>query len=60
MNYLLEYYGNANVSHVYVFISLKKQTEQQSSCRLHQMLGDFLARTNEHEKALHHFSIALK
>lgn len=38
---------------------LKKQTEQQSSCRLHQMLGDFLARTNEHEKALHHFSIAL-
>lgn len=38
---------------------LKRQTEQQSSCRLHQMLGDFLARTNEHEKALHHFSIAL-
>ncbi|XP_035206985.1 anaphase-promoting complex subunit 7-like [Stegodyphus dumicola] len=38
---------------------LKKQMEQQTSCRLHQMLGDFLARTNEHEKALHHFSIAL-
>lgn len=38
---------------------LKKQTEQQSNCQLHQMLGDFLARTNEHEKALHHFSIAL-
>lgn len=38
---------------------LKKQMEQQSTCRLHQMLGDFLARTNEHEKALHHFSIAL-
>ncbi|XP_054707441.1 anaphase-promoting complex subunit 7-like [Uloborus diversus] len=38
---------------------LKRQMEQQTSCRLHQMLGDFLARTNEHEKALHHFSIAL-
>ncbi|GFX21878.1 anaphase-promoting complex subunit 7 [Trichonephila clavipes] len=38
---------------------LKKHMEQQTSCRLHQMLGDFLARTNEHEKALHHFSIAL-
>ncbi|UYV80038.1 ANAPC7 [Cordylochernes scorpioides] len=38
---------------------LKRQTENQSTCKLHQMLGDFLARNNEHEKALQHFSIAL-
>ncbi|XP_042903063.1 anaphase-promoting complex subunit 7 [Parasteatoda tepidariorum] len=38
---------------------LRKHTEHSTTCRLHQMLGDFLARTNEHEKALHHFSIAL-
>ncbi|XP_055946170.1 anaphase-promoting complex subunit 7-like isoform X2 [Argiope bruennichi] len=38
---------------------LKKHIEQQTSGKLHQMLGDFLARTNEHEKALQHFSIAL-
>ncbi|XP_064461073.1 anaphase-promoting complex subunit 7-like [Ornithodoros turicata] len=38
---------------------LRKQLETQSTCRLHQMLGDFLARTNEHDKALQHFGIAL-
>ncbi|KAM7311902.1 anaphase-promoting complex subunit 7 isoform X2 [Ixodes scapularis] len=38
---------------------LQKHLEVQSTCRLHQMLGDFFARTSEHEKALHHFGIAL-
>ncbi|XP_067123755.1 anaphase-promoting complex subunit 7 isoform X1 [Centruroides vittatus] len=38
---------------------LRRQIELQSTSRLHQMLGDLLARTNEHEKALHHFSIVL-
>ncbi|XP_076364183.1 anaphase-promoting complex subunit 7 isoform X2 [Tachypleus tridentatus] len=38
---------------------LKKQAEVQSTCRLHQLLGDLLSKINEHEKALHHFSIAL-
>ncbi|GIY90907.1 anaphase-promoting complex subunit 7 [Caerostris darwini] len=38
---------------------LKKHIEQQTSCQLHQMLGDFLRLTNETEKALHHFNIAL-
>ncbi|XP_075542666.1 anaphase-promoting complex subunit 7 [Dermacentor variabilis] len=38
---------------------LQKHLENQSTCRLHQMLGDFYARTGEHDKALQHFGIAL-
>uniref|UniRef100_T1J2T0 Anaphase-promoting complex subunit 7 n=1 Tax=Strigamia maritima TaxID=126957 RepID=T1J2T0_STRMM len=38
---------------------LRKQVALQSTCRLHQMLGDFLVRTNEPEKALDHYSAAL-
>lgn len=38
---------------------LQKHLEVQSTCRLHQMLGDLFARTNQHEKALEHFGIAL-
>lgn len=38
---------------------LRKQVTIQNTCRLHQMLGDFLARMNEHEKALDHYSTAL-
>lgn len=38
---------------------LQRQLELHSTCRLHQMLGDFYARTGEHEKALQHFGIAL-
>lgn len=38
---------------------LRKQVGIQSTCRLHQMLGDLLARTNEHEKAFDHYSTAL-
>ena len=39
---------------------LEKQVELQPTCRLHQMLGDLLARVHEEEKALDHYSIALK
>ncbi|KAH7957019.1 hypothetical protein HPB52_014369 [Rhipicephalus sanguineus] len=38
---------------------LQKHLESQSTCRLHQMLGDFYARAGEHDKALQHFGIAL-
>ncbi|KAK8769574.1 hypothetical protein V5799_013963 [Amblyomma americanum] len=38
---------------------LQKHLETQNTCRLHQMLGDFYARTGEHDKALQHFGIAL-
>jgi len=39
---------------------LEKQAELQPTCKLHQMLGDLLARVHEEEKALEHYSIALK
>jgi len=39
---------------------LEKQVELQPTCKLHQMLGDLLARVHEEEKALDHYSIALK
>jgi len=38
---------------------LRRQVAFQSTCRLHQMLGDLLARTNEHERALDHYNMAL-
>ncbi|KAJ9580300.1 hypothetical protein L9F63_004040, partial [Diploptera punctata] len=38
---------------------LEKQVELQPTCKLHQMLGDLLARVHEEEKALDHYSIAL-
>lgn len=38
---------------------LLKHLESQSTCRLHQLLGDFYARSGEHDKALQHFGIAL-
>jgi anaphase-promoting complex subunit 7 len=38
---------------------LEKQAELQPTCKLHQMLGDLLARVHEEEKALEHYSIAL-
>jgi predicted negative regulator of RcsB-dependent stress response len=39
---------------------LEKQAELQPTCKLHQMLGDLLARVHEEEKALEQYSIALK
>jgi hypothetical protein len=39
---------------------LEKQVQLQPTCKLHQMLGDLLARVHEEEKALDHYSIALK
>lgn len=38
---------------------LERQVQIQPTCRLHQMLGDLLARVHEEERALHHYSIAL-
>ncbi|KAG8226886.1 hypothetical protein J437_LFUL005645 [Ladona fulva] len=38
---------------------LKEQVEIQPTCKLHQMLGDLLARMHDEEKALDHYSIAL-
>lgn len=39
---------------------LEKQVELRPTCKLHQMLGDLLARVHEEEKALDHYAIALK
>lgn len=38
---------------------LEKQVEFQSTCKLHQMLGDLWARVHNEEKALDHYAIAL-
>ncbi|XP_070572262.1 anaphase-promoting complex subunit 7-like [Ptychodera flava] len=38
---------------------LRNQLRLQSTCRLHQMLGDYLAATNDHQEALDQYSIAL-
>ncbi|XP_077996045.1 anaphase-promoting complex subunit 7-like [Glandiceps talaboti] len=38
---------------------LRNQLRSQSTCRLHQMLGDYLAATNDHQEALDQYSIAL-
>nr|XP_012147821.1 PREDICTED: anaphase-promoting complex subunit 7 isoform X3 [Megachile rotundata] len=38
---------------------LERQVEIQSTCKLHQMLGDFWARVHNEEKALDHYAIAL-
>ncbi|KAJ8311986.1 hypothetical protein KUTeg_009359 [Tegillarca granosa] len=38
---------------------LRKQLQTHSTCRLHQMLADFLTNTNEHQEALDQYSIAL-
>ncbi|XP_067010812.1 anaphase-promoting complex subunit 7 [Anabrus simplex] len=38
---------------------LEKQVVLQPTCKLHQMLGDLLARIHEEERALDHYSIAL-
>lgn len=38
---------------------LRKQLETHSTCRLHQMLAEFLTQTHEHQEALDQFSIAL-
>ena len=40
--------------------SLKKQLQQHSTCRLHQMLAEFLEHTNDHIEALDHYNIALR
>jgi hypothetical protein len=39
---------------------LRKQLETHSTCRLHQMLAEFLTQTHEHQEALDQFSIALR
>ncbi len=39
---------------------LRKQLRQQSTCKLHQMLADFLMHANEHQEALDQYSIALR
>ncbi|KAG7188915.1 hypothetical protein KM043_008516 [Ampulex compressa] len=38
---------------------LERQVEIQSTCKLHQMLGDLWARVHNEEKALNHYTIAL-
>ncbi|XP_076298375.1 anaphase-promoting complex subunit 7 isoform X3 [Lasioglossum baleicum] len=38
---------------------LERQVEIQSTCKLHQMLGDLWARVHNEEKALDHYAIAL-
>ncbi|EFN88825.1 anaphase-promoting complex subunit 7 [Harpegnathos saltator] len=38
---------------------LERQVEIQSTCRLHQTLGDLWARVHNEEKALDHYAIAL-
>ncbi|XP_076548945.1 anaphase-promoting complex subunit 7 isoform X2 [Osmia lignaria lignaria] len=38
---------------------LERQVEIQSTCNLHQMLGDLWARVHNEEKALDHYAIAL-
>lgn len=38
---------------------LRNQLQHQSTCRLHQLLGDFLSQTNEKQEALDQYSIAL-
>lgn len=39
---------------------LEKQVEIQSTCKLHETLGDLWARVHNEEKALEHYAIALK
>ncbi|QQP49981.1 Anaphasepromoting complex subunit 7like [Caligus rogercresseyi] len=36
---------------------LRKQLSYQTTCKLHQMLADLLAKTNEEEKAMEHYGI---
>ena len=38
---------------------LRKQLKHQNTGRLHQLLGNFLEHTNEHQEALDQYSIAL-
>lgn len=38
---------------------LERQVEIQSTCKLHEMLGDLWARVHNEEKALDHYAIAL-
>lgn len=39
---------------------LEKHAETHSTCRIHRMLGELYRRTQNHEKALDHYAIALK
>ncbi|XP_033646823.1 anaphase-promoting complex subunit 7-like [Asterias rubens] len=38
---------------------LRRQLQQQSTCQLHQMLGDFLSLNNDLQEALDQYSVAL-
>jgi len=38
---------------------LRSQLQYHSTCQLHQMLADILAKNNQEEKAMEHYSIAL-
>lgn len=39
---------------------LKRQLAMHSTCKLHQMLADLLAKTHDEEKAMEHYSIGKK
>ena len=39
---------------------LKKQLKAQSTCHLHRLLGDLLAKNHEEEKAMEHYNIGKK
>ena len=43
----------------YIFCRLRGYLENQSTCRLHQMLGDFLTQIGDHLEALDQYSKAL-
>lgn len=45
---------------IVISFRLRKQLETHSTCRLHQMLAEFLTQTHEHQEALDQFSIALR
>ncbi len=36
---------------------LQKQLSMQSTCRLHQMLGDLLCKKHDDEKAMEHYTL---
>ncbi|KAK3084436.1 hypothetical protein FSP39_013538 [Pinctada imbricata] len=38
---------------------LRSRLQTHNTCKLHQMLADFLSQTHEHQQALDHYSIAL-
>ena len=51
-------YGKLEIE-IFFIARLRSYLQSQSTCRLHQMLGDFLSQTGDHLEALDQYSKAL-